>query len=105
VAVLILIGGAAGMMMLLYGGAFEADAVTDGQDHGTVMSVVAPALMIETAPDHDTMTFRVESTTQINKDGREVGLEKVVNGDSVTVVSKIKDNERIATSILARTPY
>lgn len=104
-AALILIGAGAGMMMLLYGGAFRADAVTTGQEHGTVMSVVAPMMIIETTPDHDTMIFRVDSTTEITKDGRRVGLEKVTDGDSVTVVSKIKNDERIATSILARTPY
>lgn len=101
----ILIAGTLGTMMLLYGGAFEADAVTDGQTHGTVISVITPTLMIETAPDYDTMSFRVESTTKISKDGRKVGLEEVVSGDSVIIVSKTKDDERIATTVLAKTPY
>lgn len=97
----VLVGG----WMLFSGGAFEADAVTDDQYQGTVMSAGDSALMIESTPDNNMLSFRVESSTQITKDGERVKLEKVSNGDGVTVVSKSKNNERIATSIAAHSPY
>lgn len=102
---LMLIGCGAGLAMFLYGGAFEADAVTDSEDQGTVMSAGGSTLTIQSAPDNDPLSYRIESTTQITKDGRRVPLEKISDGDSVTVMSKIKEDSRVATSIVVRTPY
>lgn len=96
-----------GCVVLLWGaGAFEADAVTaDNHYEGTVISAGDSTLMIQSVPDNDTFTFRVEPNAQITKDGQRVSLEKVTSGDSVTVVFTTGKNESIATSIAAHSSY
>jgi hypothetical protein len=87
-------------------GAFVADA-TGGDNHykGTVMSTEFETLMIETAPDKEPVTFRVDSRAQILKDGQRVRLEEIAQGDTVSVDTKGTENERVATMIEARSPH
>lgn len=103
IALLSLTVGAALVLFALW--PFQADATPDNHFEGTVMSAGASALMIQTSPDNDTIAFRVEPKAAITRDGEKVSLDKVASGDNVTVESTVKENERIATNIVAHSPY
>lgn len=97
---LVLVGCAIG---LWGGGAFQEQTLgASNHFDGSVISRTGASLMIQASPDSDIVAFRVESNAPITKDGERVTLERLGEGDIVAIDFQMKNDQRIATNIVAR---
>lgn len=72
---------------------------------GTVIRVGDSKLTLVESSSNAIERFKVASDASISRDGRNVKLEEIAFGDFALVAAKSNDNARIATVIVAVSPF